>query len=305
MRDNIIGQRFGKLFVQNYVGVRGKSDLWRCVCDCGKIIDIIKQNLTNKNGTRSCGCLKQSLKQGEYIICIKCDAKQIKDNFYFKDRRKTTRHNICKKCLRTINKELKKVRDRLHKLTALEHYGGIPPKCACCGESHIEFLTIDHINGGGRKHIRQVVGSGGGRIYRWLKKNSWPEGFRVLCFNCNASIGLYGYCPHHSSISNIQRSSGSLARHKRLVRHKLMVLEHYSSTPPVCACCNESHIEFLTIDHINGGGSKHNRAINRHIYSWLISHKYPIGYRILCLNCNCSHGMFKYCPHEKGRINVI
>lgn len=77
---------------------------------------------------------------------------------------------------------------------ALEHYGGNPPKCACCGEDHHEFLTIDHINGGGtrdRKAHRRMASA-----YEWLKAEGYPLGFRVLCQNCNASIGHYGYCPH-------------------------------------------------------------------------------------------------------------
>lgn len=26
-------------------------------------------------------------------------------------------------------------------------------------------------------------------------KNKYPSGFRVLCWNCNSSLGLYGYSP--------------------------------------------------------------------------------------------------------------
>jgi hypothetical protein len=33
-------------------------------------------------------------------------------------------------------------------------------------------------------------------IYRWLISSGFPEGFRVLCHNCNQAIGLYGFCPH-------------------------------------------------------------------------------------------------------------
>ena len=74
-------------------------------------------------------------------------------------------------------------------------YGGNPPTCACCGESAIEFLCMDHINGGGEKHRKEV--GAGVKLYRWLIKNNYPEGFRVLCHNCNSALGFYGYCPHH------------------------------------------------------------------------------------------------------------
>lgn len=75
------------------------------------------------------------------------------------------------------------------RIKCLTHYGGI---CACCGEGKYEFLAIDHINGGGNKH-RKIIGH---NFVRWLKKNNYPEGFRVLCHNCNNSLGHYGYCPH-------------------------------------------------------------------------------------------------------------
>ena len=77
----------------------------------------------------------------------------------------------------------------------LVHYGGDPPKCACCGESHVEFLEIDHIKGGGTEH-RKKVRKYGSEFYNWLVKNNYPEGYRVLCSNCNSSNGRYGYCPH-------------------------------------------------------------------------------------------------------------
>ena len=70
------------------------------------------------------------------------------------------------------------------------HYG---KQCACCGETHWEFLTIDHVHGDGAAHRRQI---GRARLYRWLRKNRFPEGFRTLCMNCNFAVGRVGYCPH-------------------------------------------------------------------------------------------------------------
>jgi coproporphyrinogen III oxidase len=74
----------------------------------------------------------------------------------------------------------------------VDHYGG---RCACCGEATREFLEIDHINGGGNKHRREIK-CFGNKFYDWLIKNDFPEGFQVLCSNCNMSKGRYGYCPH-------------------------------------------------------------------------------------------------------------
>jgi hypothetical protein len=65
--------------------------------------------------------------------------------------------------------------------------------CDCCGEGTYEFLSIDHVNGDGGAHRKQI---GRGSLYTWLKRNDWPSGFRVLCHNCNQAIGHYGVCPH-------------------------------------------------------------------------------------------------------------
>lgn len=79
------------------------------------------------------------------------------------------------------------------KKKVITHYGG---KCACCGEENISFLTIDHINGKGSSHRRQI-GGGGTVIYRWLNKNHYPKEYQVLCFNCNCGRHINGgICPH-------------------------------------------------------------------------------------------------------------
>ena len=80
------------------------------------------------------------------------------------------------------------------KTLVFEHYCGGTPKCACCGEEHIEFLSIDHINGEGKK----IGPRGGVTLYAWIIKNNYPPYFRVLCFNCNLSLGFFGYCPHNN-----------------------------------------------------------------------------------------------------------
>jgi hypothetical protein len=80
------------------------------------------------------------------------------------------------------------------KLRVIEAYGG---KCACCGESQHEFLTIDHINGGGAKHVKSVCKGRGHSFYYWLEKQGFPqEAYQLLCWNCNAAKGIMGGCPH-------------------------------------------------------------------------------------------------------------
>ncbi len=82
----------------------------------------------------------------------------------------------------------------------LQAYGN---RCACpgCGESHVGFLVIDHVNGDGAAH-RQKIGGGGSVMYHWLIKHDFPKkGFQILCANCNMAKGIYGKCPHETERS--------------------------------------------------------------------------------------------------------
>lgn len=99
---------------------------------------------------------------------------------------------LCEKCEKKDRRSGLRRRRRF-RTEVMAHYGG---KCACCGETAIEFLTIDHIAGNGNRHRKEIGRQGGWRFYQWLQENGYPAGFRVLCFNCNCSIGHWGYCPH-------------------------------------------------------------------------------------------------------------
>jgi hypothetical protein len=78
-----------------------------------------------------------------------------------------------------------------------DRYGGAV--CVCCGEQTFEFLGIDHVDGGGSKHRASIPS---GNLYRWLKQNNFPDGYQVLCHNCNLAKGFYKRCPHVLSEKN-------------------------------------------------------------------------------------------------------
>jgi hypothetical protein len=79
------------------------------------------------------------------------------------------------------------------KIEVMNAYGGI---CACCGESEIIFLTIDHINNDGAEKRRNGEPMGN-TLYAKLKRLGFPKSeYQVLCMNCNFAKGLYGSCPH-------------------------------------------------------------------------------------------------------------
>jgi hypothetical protein len=80
------------------------------------------------------------------------------------------------------------------------------PCCNCCGETQTEFLAVDHI--AGRRQMDsepELLKLGysskthiGFPLVIWLTNNNFPDGFQILCHNCNQSKGYYGKCPHES-----------------------------------------------------------------------------------------------------------
>jgi uroporphyrinogen-III decarboxylase len=96
-----------------------------------------------------------------------------------------------------INERSKEYNSK-RRIIVLKFYGGEIPSCKCCGEKEIKFLSIDHTNGGGNKHRKEIglKDGKGGNICHWIIKNNFPDGFQVLCHNCNMAKGFYGKCPH-------------------------------------------------------------------------------------------------------------
>lgn len=120
------------------------------------------------------------------------DSRRYKASWYKKNRRK-----LLAKAKRYRERHKKEISIRTKeqnlqlKLQALAIYGGV---CICCSEWRHEFLSIDHIKGGGTKHRKEV--GAGSAFYWWLRKNKYPKGFRTMCHNCNMAVGFYGRCPH-------------------------------------------------------------------------------------------------------------
>lgn len=73
----------------------------------------------------------------------------------------------------------------------LDHYGRV---CACCGEAEKGFLTLDHIDNSGTSK-RKTLASHVNLAY-WLIKHDYPEGYQILCWNCNQAKRILGECPH-------------------------------------------------------------------------------------------------------------
>lgn len=121
-------------------------------------------------------------------VCGHCKEEKPKAEFHKSIGRRTGLHPWCRGCV------IKKNRGERYE-TLLHYSNGDRPSCRCCGETRIEFLAIDHINGGGGKE-RKRLGRGGSQFCAYLRMSKYPTGYQTLCHNCNMAKGYYGHCPH-------------------------------------------------------------------------------------------------------------
>lgn len=137
---------------------------------------------------RECRITRERERQRQRETEWRCTPQQREKRRLYRRKRHRNRTSAEKREYSTYQRT---IRQRL-RLEVLNHYAPGGPSCACCGETVIEFLCIDHVNGGGAKHRKSINGN----LYNWLKREGFPKGFRVLCYNCNAALGHYGRCPH-------------------------------------------------------------------------------------------------------------
>ena len=140
------------------------------------------------------------------IKCTRCTEEKLPEDFSLDPKKKSGLNNWCKSCFSEYyqtNKADYRRRDnasvRTLKQKVLDKYGNC---CACCNETTYWFLTVDHVNGDGAEHRRQLrpktKGSPPRRtLYSAVLKDPDPSRYQILCWNCNCGRQLNGgICPH-------------------------------------------------------------------------------------------------------------
>lgn len=201
----------GKEFLTyKYLVKRGRSKFCsrECYYESLKITQLYAPSDTRK--CNQCGQIKplnefhkKKLNKsfGLCSICKECNIKRASEYYYNNQERVCKRINAQEIEDRKLNPEKHSKRHANRVLMvrseALEFFG----PCACCGEDRWEFLSIDHINGHGNEGRKDRSQRTGWELLYKFHRLGWPEElketFRLLCMNCNFSIGHYGYCPHH------------------------------------------------------------------------------------------------------------
>ncbi|HEX5187377.1 MAG TPA: hypothetical protein VFV86_10860 [Nitrososphaeraceae archaeon] len=98
----------------------------------------------------------------------------------------------CQQKYHTKN-NLKNIQDIRNKI--FEIYG---KTCECCGEDNLEFLTCDHVDGGGNQHRQEKSQK---KIFEEILESYGDGRFRVLCMNCNWATRFGKQCPHKKYIN--------------------------------------------------------------------------------------------------------
>jgi hypothetical protein len=145
-----------------------------------------------------------STKDGHHYDCSDCSKKRNRRDYrkHILNRRKsslTWKWNNMDKVLQWQKAARLALRSKI-----LAGYGG---RCTCCGETEEQFLTIEHINGGGRKH-RKRVGSTEA-VSREIIRAGFPNHFTILCMNCNWARRRGTACPHENKPS-LQKKNAAL-----------------------------------------------------------------------------------------------
>jgi len=95
-------------------------------------------------------------------------------------------HKEDRKVYRGLYKKREWERRRALKLTVFGHYSVMGhPKCAFCGIDDMDVLCLDHINNDGARERRRGKGVYGAGIYYRLRRTGYPQGYQILCMNCN------------------------------------------------------------------------------------------------------------------------
>lgn len=137
--------------------------------------------------------------------CARCG--QVKDEEKFPKSFGGGYRNFCRACY------ARKERARLK----LRMFDALGQRCNCCGETHPDFLSLDHINGDGATYRaskkERILGRKGAdkrwneqQLYRLAVREGWPKDkYQVLCMNCNFAKGHHVECPHKSGKTAEQR----------------------------------------------------------------------------------------------------
>lgn len=102
-----------------------------------------------------------------------------------------------KERLKPLHAKRKREYYKKNREEVIKHYAGNNLKCQNCGfNGGMDFLVIDHVNGGGRKERNKI---GYNIMIKRIIKNNFPKEYNVICANCNNYKRINGKLPKGKS----------------------------------------------------------------------------------------------------------
>lgn len=216
------------------------------------------------------------------------------------------------------------LRHAKEKNAAFSMLGGV---CSGCGEDELEFLTLEHVNGGGYQHRKE---RGRRSIYSDISRERVDlSGYTVLCRNCNSGKAVAAErLTEPSSIHPFTGGECSKCRRPKIRRQsqhpkygtrirsdclhcdklsrQAVKTKAFSVLGDLCRCCSEDDPDKLTVDHVHDDGflwRKEHGNNHTAIYRQIVARNYADGvFQLLCWNCNFSKHLGRgLCVHERKR----
>lgn len=146
-------------------------------------------------------------------------------------------------------------------------------------------------------------------VKEWRKNNveKWNVISRKLAAKYRETTDVLEKNRKYKKVNGVRLSARNKERWREI---KYEIFSHYCGGEPICMCCGEKNMEFLSLDHINNDGAEHRRSMRlgkkgggmgsgTQLYYWIRRNKYPLLFQILCMNCNCGKAKNDgVCPHK-------
>lgn len=251
-------------------------------------------------------------------FCPKCRTTKPVEQFYRNSARRDGLGVYCAACQQArdtlrVNRHRSNLRDLL---------GGC---CVSCGYDDHRALHVDHVDGDGAERRRSGLDIGALALLRQATLE--PGRFQLLCANCNIikklerleMVGIRVYertapavrslrsgdfstkfCPRCSTDKPTTDFNRAVRRHDGLSGYCAACMRQLNADLAArqraqlvdalggcCATCGFTNPLALQVDHVNGNGNAHRRALNSHSRTLLrLATESPSAFQLLCANCN-------------------
>ena len=157
-------------------------------------------------------------------------------------------------------------------------------RCTSCNQ----WLLLDSF---GKNHNKRSIC----KFHSWCKKC-----FAIRCHKYSKkSSDKYRQSP--KGILNALKDRAELR-----TRDKEACINMYSNGDACCKWCGIADLEVLCLDHINDDGAMLRKS-NSHptgsrLFQWLRQRDYPLGFQVLCRNCNFKKEFLRKRNKRCGRL---